>query len=65
MKKLKYSYVATGYKLLPLDSLSTFLKIFIYLFIYYRYSVAIFKHTIRGHQMSLQMVVSHDVVAGI
>jgi hypothetical protein len=40
----------------------------IYLFIYfiyiYEYIVAIFRHTRRGHQISLQMVVSHHVVAG-
>ena len=37
---------------------SFFLKI--YLFIYYEYTVAVFRHTSRGHQM----VVSHHVVAG-
>jgi hypothetical protein len=35
----------------------------IYLFIF-KYSIAIFRHTRRGHQISLQMVVSHHVVAG-
>jgi len=40
-----------------------FLKIC--LFIIYKYTVAVFRHTIRGHQISLQMVVSHHVVAGI
>jgi hypothetical protein len=39
-----------------------FLKIFIY---YYKYTVADFKHTIRGCQISLWVVVSHHVVAGI
>jgi hypothetical protein len=29
------------------------------------YTVAVFRHTRRGHQISLQMVVSHHVVAGI
>jgi hypothetical protein len=29
------------------------------------YAVAVFRHTRRGHQISLQMVVSHHVVAGI
>jgi hypothetical protein len=28
------------------------------------YTVAVFRHTRRGHQISLQMVVSHHVVAG-
>jgi hypothetical protein len=35
----------------------------IYLFIIYKYTVAVFRHTRRGHQISLQMVVSHCVVA--
>jgi hypothetical protein len=37
----------------------------IYLFIIYKYTVAVFRHTRRGRQISLQMVVSHHVVAGI
>jgi hypothetical protein len=36
-----------------------------YLFIICKYTVAVFRHTRRGHQISLQMVVSHHVVAGI
>jgi hypothetical protein len=34
------------------------------LFIIYKYTVAVFRHTRRGHQISSQMVVSHHVVAG-
>jgi hypothetical protein len=34
------------------------------LFIIYKYTVAVFRHSRRGHQISLQMVVSHHVVAG-
>ena len=30
-----------------------------------KYTVAVFRHTRRGLQLSLQMVVSHHVVAGI
>jgi hypothetical protein len=30
-----------------------------------KYTVAVFRHTSRGSQTSLRMVVSHDVVAGI
>jgi hypothetical protein len=30
----------------------------------YEYTVAVFRHTRRGHQIPLQMVVSHHVVAG-
>jgi hypothetical protein len=37
---------------------------FIYLFYVYEYTIALFRHTRRGHQISLQMVVSHHVVAG-
>jgi hypothetical protein len=40
-----------------------FLKI--YLLLYVSDTVAVFRHTRRGHQISLQMVVSHHVVAGI
>ena len=40
-----------------------FLKI--YLFYLYEYTVAVFRHTRKGCQISLQMVVSHHVVAGI
>jgi hypothetical protein len=39
-----------------------------FLFIIYficKYTVAVFRHTRRGSQMSLRMVVSHHVVAGI
>jgi hypothetical protein len=42
-----------------------FIYLFIYLFIIYKYTVAVFRCTRRGHQISLQMVVSHHVVAGI
>jgi hypothetical protein len=40
-----------------------FLKI--YLFIICKYTVAIFRHSRRGRQILLQMIVSHHVVAGI
>ena len=40
-----------------------FLKIS--LFIICKHTVAVFRHTRRGHQIPLQMVVSHHVVAGI
>ena len=38
---------------------------FIYLFIICKYTVAVFRHTRRGCQISLRVVVSHHVVAGI
>jgi hypothetical protein len=38
--------------------------LFIYLFIICKYIVAAFRHTRRGHQISLWMVVSHHVVGG-
>jgi hypothetical protein len=40
-----------------------FLKM--YLFIICKYTVAVFRHSRRGSQILLQMVVSHHVVAGI
>ena len=39
--------------------------LFFYLFYLYEYTVMVFRHTRRGHQIPLQMVVSHHVVAGI
>jgi hypothetical protein len=36
---------------------------FVCLFYVYEYTVAVFRHTRRGHQIPLQMVVSHHVVA--
>jgi hypothetical protein len=36
-----------------------------YLFIIHKYTVAVFRHSRRGRQILLQMVVSHHVVAGI
>jgi hypothetical protein len=32
-----------------------------YLFTIYKYTVAVFRHTRKGHQISLQMVLSHHV----
>jgi hypothetical protein len=34
------------------------------LFYAYKYTVAVFRHTRRGHQIPLQMIVNHHVVAG-
>jgi hypothetical protein len=44
-----------------LDNLDFFFKDLFYL---YEYTVALFRHTRRGHQIPLQVVVSHHVVAG-
>jgi hypothetical protein len=49
------------YAILP--SLCFFLKV--YLFIIHKYTVAVFRHSRGGSQISLQMVVSHHVVARI
>jgi hypothetical protein len=35
-----------------------------YLFYVYEHTVTVFRHTRRGHQIPLQMVESHHVVAG-
>jgi hypothetical protein len=52
---------------LPLSSISFHLNFFfkIYLFIICKYTVVVFRYTRRGHQISLRVVVSHHVVAGI
>jgi hypothetical protein len=42
-----------------------FLFFKIYFLYVYEYTVALFRHTRRGHQIALQMVVRHHVVAGI
>jgi hypothetical protein len=44
---------------------SLFKKKKIYLFIICKYTVAVLRHSRRGSQISLWMVVSHHVVAGI
>jgi hypothetical protein len=48
--------------------LNVHLKLFFflknYLFYICEYTVAVFRHTRRGHKISLQVVVSHHVVAG-
>jgi hypothetical protein len=36
----------------------------IYLFYVYEHTLAVFRHTRRGRQISIQMAVSHHVVAG-
>ena len=44
------------------------IKIFfedLFIFIICKYTVAVFRHSRRGSQISFQMVVSHHVVAGI
>ena len=41
-----------------------FLDLFIYLFYAYEYIIAIFRYIRKEHQIPLQMVVSHHVVAG-
>ena len=40
-----------------------FFKIYLFIFVC-KYIVVIFRHTRRGYQISLQMVVSYHVVAG-
>ena len=44
---------------------STFLFfLMIYLFIICKYTVAVYRHTRRGRQISLEVAVNHHVVAG-
>ena len=48
------------------NRLNIFFKdLFIYLFIVCKYTVAVLRHSRRGSQISLRMVMSHHVVAGI
>jgi hypothetical protein len=49
----------------PYCSSITLKKKKIYLFIICKYTVAVFRHSRRGYQILLRMVVSHHVVAGI
>ena len=49
----------------PLAQLYSYFFLKIYLFIICKYTVAIFRHSRRGSQISLRMVVSHHVVSGI
>jgi hypothetical protein len=52
--------------ILQAPSLPDFFFFFkIYLFIICKYIVAVLRHSRRGSQISLRMVVSHHVVAGI
>jgi hypothetical protein len=48
-----------------LDSGVFFLKILFIIYFICKYTVAVFRHTRTGSQISLRMVVSHHVVAGI
>ena len=41
-----------------------FLFCFLKIYLFYEYSGAVFRHTRKGHQIPLQMVVSYHVVAG-
>ena len=40
-------------------------KLILKRFIIHKYTVAVFRHSRRGHQILLRMVVSHHVIAGI
>jgi len=41
------------------------IQYFLFIYFIYEYTVAIFRHTRKGHQIPLQIVGSHHVVAGI
>ena len=41
-----------------------FMFLYLNLFYFYEYTIAVFRHTRRGHWIPLQMVASHYVVAG-
>jgi hypothetical protein len=67
--QIPYAWLCnTTWVLDPLQKQQVFFFFFflkIYLFIICKYTVAVFRHSRRGNQISLQMVVSHHVVAGI
>jgi hypothetical protein len=45
-------------------SLEVVLSFLFFLFIICKYTVAVFRHSRRGHQIPLQVIVSHHVVVG-
>jgi hypothetical protein len=51
-----------GKNMIKFESEICFFILFIYYYLY-EYIVVAFKHTGRGHQIPLQMVVSHHVIA--
>jgi hypothetical protein len=64
--KVMHSHTATHQLQTSLGYVSPCLFFFFKdLFIICKYTVAVFRHTRRGHQISLWMVESHHVVAGI
>jgi hypothetical protein len=58
-------FFSSSHVLFLLVFFSIFFFFKIYLFIICKYTVAVFRHPRRGHQISLRMVVSYHVVAGI
>ena len=50
--------------IVPKKQVSDFSFFMIYLFHLFEYTVAVFRHSRRGHWIPLQMAVSHHVVAG-
>jgi hypothetical protein len=48
-----------------IETVKEYIFLKIYLLVICKYTVAVFRHSRRGCQISLRMVVSHHVVAGI
>jgi hypothetical protein len=63
--KVHFVFVIVATKLLDFFCFYLFFLKKIYLLTICKYTVAVFRHSRRGSQISLQMVVSHHVVAGI
>jgi hypothetical protein len=42
----------------------TFFFFLRFIYLMYKYNIAVFRHTRRGHQIPLQMIVSYQVVTG-
>jgi hypothetical protein len=60
------SPVSVGFwePLRSLVDLTFYIYLFLFIIIICKYTVAVFRHSRRGHQISLWMVVSHHVVVG-
>jgi hypothetical protein len=64
-KEIGHSKIKFDFDLRAIAGLFFFFFLKIYLLIICKYTIAVFRHSRRGSQISLWMVVSHHVVAGI
>jgi hypothetical protein len=57
--------LGVGFKVSETHARPSLFLYLLYMYTLYECTVTVFRHTRRGHPISLQMVVSHHVVAGI